>query len=343
MLVSFIIPCFNSERTIARCINSVYSLSLEETEFEIIVIDDCSTDKTVEILKQSQIDHTNLTVFCQSRNHRQGAARNVGIKKAIGEYVVFVDSDDEVSNGVLQALSMAQEKRLDMVAMRVSKINEKGEVESAMLLPYQQKQVFGGVVLQSEHPFWGTAPWPYVYRRAFLNRVNYHFAEDVLFEDSDFVNVHLYYAQRMSYCDVCGYHVYYNALSTTHTITYKHVSDYALLGTRMLAFYESLPDKTTKYADSILEGGSYNIMKSFKRLFRLGSISGVRSFYERFDDHFDRKQLLRYRNPAYCWTHWTRFCLKHSKAATIYAGGIGAIYNNLIVLWHVNRNRIQPR
>ena len=328
-LLTFVIPMYNASKTINRCLESIYSLDIEESKFEVIAVDDCSTDNTVEVLKGIQSKHTNLALVCQQHNHRQGAARNIGIERAMGEFIAFVDSDDEVEQGIIKAVKMAKDRSLNMVAMRFSKISEEGCVDSGMCLPYQDESVFSGVELQTEHPFCGTAPWAYVYHKPFLEFVNYHFAEDVLFEDSDFVNVHLYYATKMAYCSDCGYRAHYNADSTTHTMSYKHLADYVLLGTRMLTFYESLPDKTTRYAYSILEGGSYNIMKSFRRVFRLAYINEVRAFYDRLDTHFDRRCLFGYRNPAYCWTLWTRLCLKHRRTAILLVGSVLPIYRIL--------------
>lgn len=330
MMLSFVIPAYNASSTILRCLESIYSLSLTEDSYEVIVVDDCSTDNTVELLKDYQEDHASLTLFCQPQNHRQGAARNIGIVKALGDLIVFVDSDDEVDKGLLQAVEMAENKQLDMVAMRVSKVQGDGKVEYEKDLPYHEEKIFSGVELQTEHPFWFTGPVAYVYRKSFLRKVNYRFAEDVLFEDSDFVNVHLYYAERMSYCDRCGYKIHHNANSTTQTISYKHLADYFLLGTRMLAHYEALPDKTTKYAEGILEGGSFNIMKSFRRLVRLDSFAEIRAFYNRLDTHYDRSLLLGYRNPAYCWTRWTRFCLKYRKATVLVVGCVRPIFRIIV-------------
>lgn len=310
MLISFVIPAFNASQMVVRCLDSVYALPMTENEFEVLVIDDCSTDNTVEVLVEYQKSHPNMTLFRQSENHRQGAARNIGVANASGDFVVFLDSDDEVAEGVLQAVKMAVDRQLDMVAMRSMEITSDGKVDRETSLPYPAEAQFSGVNLQTDHPYWMTAPWAYVFRRSFQRSVNYPFAEDVLYEDSDFVNIHLYYAQKMAYCDVCGYRAHQNVASTTHTISYKHLADYALLGTRMLAFYESLPDKTTKYAASILEGGSYNIMMSFRKLYRLKSFKEIKAFYERLDVSYDRKRLLRYRDPAYCWNWWTRFCIR---------------------------------
>ena len=320
MSASFIIPAYNASKTIFSCLDSIYSLSLKKEEFEVIVIDDCSTDNTVAVVEEYTRSHANLVLLRQKENHRQGAARNRGIAKAKGKYIVFVDSDDETSQGVVEAIRLAEEKDLDMVAMRFAKIGDDGKTEGEKGLPFNPSKLFSGIEMQTECPFWFTGPVAYVYRRSFLNDVNYPFAEDVLFEDSDFVNVHLFQAKRMSYCDECGYVVHSNANSTTHTISYKHLADYALLGTRMLNFYENLEDKASKYAKVILEGGSFNIMKAFRKLVRLGSRSEVCAFYDRLDGYYDRKRLLCYSEPAYCWTRWTRFCLRYRNLAILIIG-----------------------
>ena len=54
MLISFIIPAYNASKTILRCLNSIYSLPLQEDEFEVLAVDDCSADNTVELLKEFQ-------------------------------------------------------------------------------------------------------------------------------------------------------------------------------------------------------------------------------------------------------------------------------------------------
>ncbi len=320
MLISFIIPAFNSSGTIIRCLDSIYGLPVNKLDFEVIVIDDCSTDNTIGVVREYALQRPNLVLLCQPENHLQCSARNRGVVIAQGKYIVFVDSDDESSKGVISAVQLAEENGLDMVAMRYVKIDNDGVVVREENLPYNKADLFAGKEMQTQFPFWGTAPWPYVYQKSFMDKVNYPFAEDVLFEDTDFVNVHLFFAKRMMYCDECGYAMHYNAESTTHTISYKHLADYALLGTRMLRFYESLDNKNDKYAETILEGGSFNIMKALRKLPRLKSRSDVKAFYDRFDACYDRKTLLGYRKPAYCWTQWTRFCLKHRKLATMLMG-----------------------
>lgn len=314
LTLSFIIPAYNASATITRCLDSIYTLGLKENEFEVIVIDDCSKDDTIQVVEQYAKQHTNITLLRQSENHRQGAARNRGIFIAQGKYIIFVDSDDETSFGVLNALQLAEEHHLDMVAMHYVNVNEKGivtEKESITL-----DGIFTGIEVQTTHAYWCSGPVPYVYLKSFLQQVNYPFAEDVLFEDSDFVAVHLYHAKSMMYSDKCAYRVHYNATSTTHTSTYKHFSDYFLLGTRMLNFYHSLDDQSSACALSIKEGGSWNIWMSCKRLMKLPRISDVCAFYDRLDSFINRSDYSHYTEPAYCWTWWTMLCIRHKYIAT---------------------------
>lgn len=313
MLASFIIPAYNASTTIVRCLDSIYTLGLFEQEFEVICIDDCSKDNTIEIIEQYAKQHSNLTLLCQAENHRQGAARNRGVAIAKGKYIVYVDSDDESDKGVLQALQLAEDYNLDMVAMHFVNIDE--QMNKSQKVSINIDGIFSGIELQTQQPFWCAGPVPYLYNADFLQRVNYPFAEDVLFEDSDYVNMHLYHAKRMKYSSACSYRVHYNSQSTTNTLSYKHVADYLLLGTRMLKLYHLLDDKNSKYALGILEGGSHNIWKSCKRLMKLSSILDVKKFYERVDEYTNRTTLLKYKQPAYCWTLWTKLCLRHKRIA----------------------------
>lgn len=313
MLVSFIIPAYNASNYIIRCLDSIYSLPMAADSFEVIVIDDCSTDNTVQVIWEyihNKVSHSNIHLLLQSVNQRQGAARNRGVSIASGKYIVYVDSDDEIAPGIIAAVTLADEYNHEMVAFHSEKVDESGNITEYRKLPYRREDVFTGIQLQTEHPFWFTGPVAYVYKRDFLDKVHYPYMEGVLFEDSDYVNNHLYHATRMGYVTECGYRVYHNSTSTTHTMSYKHVSDYYLLGTRMLKLYDRIEDKNTKYADTIREGGSYNIWKSFRRLTLLPPNDKM-AFYSRIDELSNRKKYYHMQEPAYCWTIWTKIGIKH--------------------------------
>ena len=320
MIVSFIIPAYNASNYIIRCLDSIFELKLPKEEFEVIVVDDCSTDNTCDIVTAYQAKHESITLLKQPKNNRQGAARNKGVRNAKGKYIVYVDSDDEVAQGIVQALELAEKNNLEMVAFRVHKVDENGVEAEYKHLPYSENDVFTGIELQTNHPFWGTAPWGYVFGKTFIEHVNYPFVEEVLFEDSDYINYHLYEVTRMGYCDVLGYKFKYNHNSTTHTMSYKHLADYFLLGTRMLKLYDKIDDKTTTYATSIQEGGSYNIWMAFRRLWKLDSTEAIKMFYKRIDERADRAAYLDNKEPKYCWTLWTKLGLRHKAVMTYIVG-----------------------
>ena len=308
MLTSFIIPAYNASATIVRCLDSIYNLVLTESDFEVVCIDDCSKDNTIAIIEEYAKLHSNITLLRQTENHRQGAARNKGVAIARGKYIVFVDSDDETDKGVLEAWRLAEANELDMVAMHYVNINEKGDRTDKQAITLNG--IFTGKEMQTKHSYWCTGPVPYLYNASFLRKVNYPFAEDVLFEDSDFVNVHLYHAQKMMYCSTCSYRIHYNSTSTTHTLSYKHMADYLLLGTRMLRFYNSLEEQNSTYALGIKEGGCYNVWQGCRRLFKLQSPRDVLAFFERVDFYTDRKALLQDTQSPYFWNWWTKLCLR---------------------------------
>ena len=113
--LSIIIPMYNAEKYITRLLVSCYQQDLEESLYEVIVIDDGSIDKSKDIVSEWQRTHTNL-VYRYQDNAGQGLARNYGLSIAQGEYVWFVDSDDEIEQNCLGKLvEEAFSKELDML------------------------------------------------------------------------------------------------------------------------------------------------------------------------------------------------------------------------------------
>ena len=168
------------------------------------MVNDGSTDETGRLVEEYGTAHPNLTLIRHLVNRNLGAARNTGLAVAKGDCIAFVDSDDEVGPGLVSALRMMEEKGLDMVAMRVEKVKEDGTIAEELTLSYSTDEVFSGVKLQEDHPYWGVQAWRYLYSLTFLEGVNYPFVEGVYYEDSDFVCNHLYRAERMAYCDDWG-------------------------------------------------------------------------------------------------------------------------------------------
>ena len=102
MRYSLIIPVFNSEKTVARCIESIVSQDFDD--YEILLINDGSTDKSDALCKEFSEKYRTVKYF-KKENGGVSSARNLGLEKASGKYVLFVDSDDEVSGNYFEAIN----------------------------------------------------------------------------------------------------------------------------------------------------------------------------------------------------------------------------------------------
>lgn len=101
-LITVIIPCYNIEKYIGRCIESIENQTYKN--IEIIAVDDCSTDNTIKILEEYQNKYSNIQVFKNEKNSGAAFARNFAIKKAKGEYIGFIDSDDYITEDYYEKL-----------------------------------------------------------------------------------------------------------------------------------------------------------------------------------------------------------------------------------------------
>lgn len=98
--LSVIIPTHNSGKTIENCVHSLASQNFPRNEFEIIVVDDGSKDKTIELAKKAGADVVMVIEPCF-----QGTARNIGVKNARGNFIAFIDSDCTARVGWLETIS----------------------------------------------------------------------------------------------------------------------------------------------------------------------------------------------------------------------------------------------
>ena len=103
MLISFIIPAYNSEKCIAQCITSIVTASVDNTIYEVIIINDGSVDTTLEICTELANKYPQIIVIDQV-NVGTSCARNAGLGIARGEYIWFVDSDDCIETSILNKL-----------------------------------------------------------------------------------------------------------------------------------------------------------------------------------------------------------------------------------------------
>ena len=111
--VSIIVPVYNSEKSLDRCIQSVQNQSLKD--FQLILVNDGSEDRSLEICNQYAIHDSRITVISQ-KNSGVTSARNTGLNNAAGEYIAFLDSDDYVDNSMYKTMvNVINDKNADIV------------------------------------------------------------------------------------------------------------------------------------------------------------------------------------------------------------------------------------
>lgn len=132
-LVSIVIPTYNSEKYILETIESVKKQTYKN--WELIVIDDCSKDKTQEILESSK-EEKKIKVINLNKNSGAGIVRNIGIKEAKGKYIAFLDSDDIWNEKKLEKqINFMEENKYEFTFTDFHRIDEKGKIIKRLKVP----------------------------------------------------------------------------------------------------------------------------------------------------------------------------------------------------------------
>ena len=124
-LLSIIIPVYNTEKYIQKCLTSIFKKLPEHTE--VIIVNDGSPDNAEYIIKKFQKRYTDSLIYCKKPNGGLSDAKNYGLSKAKGKYITFVDSDDYIDpNMHKEMLDLALEKDADIVYCDVEQVFEDG-------------------------------------------------------------------------------------------------------------------------------------------------------------------------------------------------------------------------
>lgn len=145
--ISVIIPVFNQERFIGRCLRSILSQSMDQKDYEVIVIDDCSTDNTLRVMDKFLED---VILIKQKENKGLPTALNTGIKKAKGRFIIRLDSDDYVHFEYLNILSlfMKMNSNVDAVSCDYLEVDDKEKIIDRHY--YEENPIGCGIMFRIE-------------------------------------------------------------------------------------------------------------------------------------------------------------------------------------------------
>ncbi len=187
MKLSVVIPVYNVERFLRQCLDSVFAQTIKD--YEVICVNDGSTDSSLQILREYAKIESNLVVIDQT-NHGLGYTRNVGIEHARGDYVAFVDSDDFVAPDMFEKIIRRMEETNAEVAVSNPYIYD---MESKEIYPYRNMldvyrlSLLGGFpAVREPKVFSLLGSWDKVYCRSLLVSETIRFPVNRIYEDAPF-------------------------------------------------------------------------------------------------------------------------------------------------------------
>lgn len=201
--VSIIIPVYNVEKYLARCLDSCVNQDMSKNEYEIIIVNDGSPDGSKAIAEQYVEKYSNIKLINQE-NGGLSVARNNGLKVAQGKYVWFVDSDDWIAENCLSEIYEKMESgKLDMLQIGYMEAWDDGTIKKS------ERGFFKGCKTGYEAMKEKYVPAPAqftIYKREFLMNHALEFYPGIYHEDAEFKPRALFFAQRFASLNK---HVYY--------------------------------------------------------------------------------------------------------------------------------------
>ena len=217
---SIVIPVYNGlTHDLPVCLNSIWEQSLDKRLYEVICIDDCSTDESRQWLKEQQKKHPNLHLIENEENIRQGGSRNKGVKAARGKYIVFIDQDDYYHReSITAAYNHLQKNDLDILIVDCA-YQSPGKVSNTLQHNFPNREIMSGdeIIEINSIPY---APWKFIFLRSHMIDNNLFFAENERIEDIDWVHKLVHYARRVQYQPILFIHYNKTSISTT-MVAYK--------------------------------------------------------------------------------------------------------------------------
>ena len=176
MKISVVIPVYNVERYICRCIDSVLSQTYQN--FEVIIVDDHSPDNSIQLAKSYESEK--IKIVSHSRNKGLPASRNTGVAHCAGDYLIFLDSDDFLLPHALEkSISTAQSYDSDIVSFNSHRVNESGYTwPITWHEKFNSADVCNISIMEYPQLVWDAAAWNKLINLSFYRENNFMFDED---------------------------------------------------------------------------------------------------------------------------------------------------------------------
>ena len=240
--LSIIIPLYNVENYVLQCIESVEDQDIPSSDYEVIVVNDGSTDSSFAIAEKCKKNYDNITIISQD-NQGLSAARNAGVDYAKGNYVWFIDSDDFIEKNCLgEIINELYRNDLDGLRLRHIRFID-GECF------YDQRKILRGIVsgqdCLKDYKSYRESACLTIFKRSLLEEHHLRFIVGKIHEDTEFTPKAYYYMQRLVFLDrfVYYYRKNNNSLLYNPSLAVRRFYDLLDVANAMLLFCNVNVDK----------------------------------------------------------------------------------------------------
>ncbi len=215
MKFSIVIPVYNVEKYIDRCLKSIVNQSYKN--YEVIIVNDGTKDNSVEIINKYTKKYKNFTL-CNKENGGLSDARNYGIDYVTGDYLLFIDSDDYINEDLLKELnSVLEEKEYDLIKFKINLVDDEGNFIRTENGMDTSKEVSLSEIFGEE---FCEPAWTYCYNVKFWKENKFKYSKGKIHEDFGLTPEIIMSASNIYYLNYFGYNYVQreNSIMTTKSV-----------------------------------------------------------------------------------------------------------------------------
>lgn len=291
--LSIIVPMYNAEKYIETCLDSILNSNLSKKDYEIVIVNDGSKDKSPEIAKTYASQYSNI-IYLNQENQGQSTARNNGIKNCNGEYVWFVDADDAIERDLLKILKLLSENpNIDIFGIQLKDVNEDYSFLNYSCtqptLPHNKVILGREAILLGYNP---SSVCALITRRDLIIKNNLYFVVGITHQDVELSYRLVSHANKILFSELKPYIYIQHPSSVRHipnpTKRLKYLKDDIVILNSFKALSESYSGKDDDLAEYIAEhrknvllGNILSIYRNKKVLKKLGIYKAILEEYSK--------------------------------------------------------------
>ena len=203
-ILSIIVPLYNSERFLPKCVESLLNQDIPHEDYEIILVNDGSPDHSKDVAERYASEFPNIVVLSQENKGTSGA-RNTGLRYATGKYVYFVDPDDYIlENSLKDVLQKMEDESLDVLRFGYTEVDEDYRPTKSCKHPEQpdySSKIMDGFTFMGERLGVACYVWTFIYKLSIIKDNNIYCFEGDYFDDTPWLPQVLSHAQRVDSID----------------------------------------------------------------------------------------------------------------------------------------------